>query len=161
MRYKCRYNSPIGEIIMVSDGKYLTNLWIEGQPGISGDFKERDLEIFFKTKKWLDDYFAGKEPKIGIPIKLEGTEFRKEVWEILLKIPYGQTITYTEIAQKIAKNRKIKRMSAQAVGGAIGNNPISIIVPCHRVIGSDGSLTGYSGGLPLKMALLEIEKIFT
>lgn len=115
MRYKCRYNSPIGEIIMVSDGKYLTNLWIEGQPGISGDFKEKDLEIFFKTKKWLDDYFAGKEPKIGIPIKLEGTEFRKEVWEILLKIPYGQTITYTEIAQKIAKNRKIKRMSAQAL----------------------------------------------
>ncbi len=160
MKYKYKYNSPIGEITMLSDGKYLTNLWIKGQPEIYGKFEEsEDLEVFNKTIKWLDEYFQRKKPKIKIPIKLEGTDFRKMVWDILLKIPYGQTITYGEIAQKIATTRNIRKMSAQAVGGAVGHNPISIIVPCHRVIGTNGSLTGYAGGIHLKTKLLEIEGI--
>ena len=160
MNYACKYNSPIGEITMVSDGRFLTCLSIEGQ---SMSFKElefkENLYIFELTKKWLDMYFQGNEPKIKIPIKLNGTDFRKEVWNILLEIPYGKTITYGEIAKKIAEKRHIIQMSAQAVGGAVGHNPISIIVPCHRVLGVNKNITGYGGGLHLKRELLKIEKI--
>ena len=160
MKYKCKYNSPLGKITMLSDGDYLTNLWIKGQPEVFGEFKEKeDLKIKKKKKKWLDEYFQGKEPKVEVPIKFEGTEFRKEVWNILLEIPYGKTTTYGEIAKKIAEKKQIKTMSAQAIGGAVGHNPISIIVPCHRVLGTDGRLTGYAGGISLKVALLNIEKI--
>lgn len=160
MNYGCKYNSPIGEITMVSDGRFLICLSIEGQsmPFKELEFKE-NLYIFELTKKWLDEYFEGNEPKIKIPIKLNGTDFRKEVWNILLEIPYGKTITYGEIAKKIAEKRHIIKMSAQAVGGAVGHNPISIIVPCHRVLGANKNITGYGGGLHLKRELLKIEKI--
>ncbi len=157
--YKCTYNSPLGEIYLTSNGRELTGLAIKGQPIPKAEIEyNENLEIFDLTKKWLDEYFSGKKPKIKVPIKLEGTEFRKQVWKILLKIPYGETITYGDIAKEIANKRHIKRMSAQAIGGAVGHNPISIIVPCHRVIGSDGSLTGYAGGIHLKKELLKIEK---
>lgn len=160
MNYTCKYNSPIGEIGLLSNGENLTGLWLKGQniPSEKMEYKE-DLEVFIKTKKWLDEYFEGKEPTQNIPLKLEGTEFRKEVWNILLKIPYGKTITYGDIAKEIAKRKGIKRMSAQAVGGAVGHNPIAIIVPCHRVIGANGRLTGYAGGIDLKEKLLKIEEI--
>lgn len=118
------------------------------------------LEILLKTKKWLDRYFSGKRPDINeLDINLIGSEFRKNVWEILKNIPYGETTTYKEIAKILANQKEISRMSAQAVGGAVGHNPISIIIPCHRVIGSDGSLTGYAGGLDKKIYLLEHERV--
>lgn len=160
MNYTSKYSSPIGEIILLSDGENLTGLYIKGQTvNVNKVIHDERLEIFGKVKKWLDEYFSGKQPKIELPIKLKGSKFREEVWKILLEIPYGKTMTYGDIAKKIASKRNIKKMSAQAVGGAVGHNPISIIVPCHRVIGSDGSLTGYAGGINLKIKLLEIEKV--
>ena len=163
MNYICEYDSPVGEIKFLSDGKFLKKLLIKGQGDVLENIKEYqyndNLEIFNNTKKWLDMYFEGKEPKIDIPIKLEGTDFRINVWNKLLEIPYGKTVTYKYIADEIAKERNIKKMSAQAVGGAVGHNPIAIIVPCHRVIGTDGSLVGYGGGINLKQKLLKIEKI--
>lgn len=163
MNYFCKYNSPLGEIELLSDGQFLKKLSISGQISVLEKIEEYNykdnLEVFKKTKIWLDKYFLGEEPKIKIPIKLEGTEFRKRVWKILLEIPYGKTITYKYIADYIAKERNIKKMSAQAVGGAVGHNPISIIVPCHRVIGSNGTLVGYSGGINIKDKLLKIEGI--
>lgn len=165
MNYTSIYQSPIGKINLLSDGKFLTGLWIEGQTNLLKEIKEyeknENIEVLCNTKKWLDDYFSGKEPKIDLKLKLNGTEFRKEVWNILLEIPYGKTMTYGEIARKIAQKRKINKMSAQAIGGAVGHNPIAIIVPCHRVIGSDGSLTGYAGGIHLKEKLLNIENSLT
>ena len=160
MNYTCKYNSPIGEINLASDGQNLIGLWLKGQnmPTEEMECKE-DLEVFIKTRKWLDEYFKGIEPTQNIPLKLEGTKFRKEVWDILLKIPYGKTITYGDIAKELAKRKGIKKMSAQAIGGAVGHNPISIIVPCHRVIGANGKLTGYAGGIDLKEKLLKIEGI--
>ena len=160
MNYTCKYNSPIGEINLASDGQNLIGLWLKGQnmPTEEMECKE-DLEVFIKTRKWLDEYFKGIEPTQNIPLKLEGTKFRKEVWNILLKIPYGKTITYGDIAKELAKRKGIKKMSAQAIGGAVGHNPISIIVPCHRVIGANGKLTGYAGGIDLKEKLLKIEGI--
>ena len=164
MDYFCKCKSPVGDIELLSDGKHLTRLSIKGQPNALEKNKEYkyndDLYVFKTTKKWLDQYFSGKEPKIEIPIKLEGTEFRRRVWDILLEIPYGKTVSYKYIADKIAKERNIKKMSAQAVGGAVGHNPIAIIVPCHRVIGADGSLIGYGGGIHLKEKLLKIEGIY-
>lgn len=158
--YNCKYDSKVGEITLISDGKYLTNLYIENQAKVSFKcIEDNDLEIFKNTKKWLDEYFSGKKPSIELKIKLEGSEFQKEVWSILNEIPYGKLTTYKEIADKITKRRGIKKMSAQAVGKAIGKNPISIIVPCHRVIGSDGSLTGYNGGIQIKEKLLRLENI--
>ena len=161
MNYTCKYNSPIGEINLASDGQNLIGLWLKGQnmPTEEMECKE-DLEVFIKTRKWLDEYFKGIEPTQNIPLKLEGTKFRKEVWDILLKIPYGKTITYGDIAKELAKRKGVKKMSAQAVGGAVGHNPISIIVPCHRVIGANGKLTGYAGGIDLKEKLLKIEGIY-
>ena len=163
MNYICKYDSPVGEIKILSDGTFLKKLLIKGQGDVLENIKEYqyndNLEIFKNTKKWLDMYFEGKEPKIDIPIKLEGTDFRINVWNKLLEIPYGKTVTYKNIADEIAKERNIKKMSAQAVGGAVGHNPIAIIVPCHRVIGTDGSLVGYGGGINLKQKLLKIEKV--
>ncbi|MCI9063856.1 MAG: methylated-DNA--[protein]-cysteine S-methyltransferase [Clostridia bacterium] len=163
MNYICKYNSPVGEIELLSDGVYLKRLSIKGQTSVLDVIKdyefEEELEVFDKTRKWLNEYFEGKEPKIKIPIKLDGTEFRQRVWKKLSEIPYGKTITYKEIADEIAKERNIEKMSSQAVGGAVGHNPISIIIPCHRVIGTDGSLTGYAGGIAIKEKLLRIEKI--
>ena len=164
MLYKTYYKSPIGNLILVSDGDNLVGLYMENQKyylnGIKQELTSKDnLQVFENTKKWLDRYFAKEKPSIKeIPIAPKGGEFRQKVWKILCEIPYGQTITYGEIAKRIAKQMNKEKMSAQAVGNAVGHNPISIIIPCHRVIGKNGSLTGYAGGIERKKMLLELEK---
>lgn len=164
MQYINRYTSPIGKITMASDGEALTGLWFDGQKYfalyLDKDNEEKDLSIFDMAKKWLDIYFSGKEPNFKLPLKFMGSEFQNEVWEILYTIPYGKTVTYGEIAKELANRRGIGKMSAQAVGGAVGRNEISIIVPCHRVVGSNGSLTGYAGGFDKKISLLKLEKAY-
>lgn len=165
MEFIWKYNSPLGELTLDSDGENLTGLWFENQQhygnGLLGNYTEKDLPIFKQTKLWLDTYFQGKNPDFTPPIKTNGTVFREKVWEILRTIPYGTTVTYGEIANEIGKVRNMKKLSAQAVGGAVGHNPIGIIIPCHRVIGASNNLTGYSGGLDKKVSLLEIEGIDT
>lgn len=162
MMYKKTYNSSLGTIYMRSDGEYLTGLWFENSRDSSkhiGDFEEKDLPIFEETSKWLDIYFSGTNPNFVPKYKIENlTSFRKLVIDIMNKIPYGQVITYNDIAKEIAQLKGIKKMSAQAVGGAVGWNPICIIIPCHRVVGTNGSLTGYGGGIQNKVKLLELEK---
>ena len=153
MKYVCHYSSPMGILHLESDGKALTGLWFTDQSSTQED----KLPIFDETIRWLDIYFSGKDPGFTPKLAPEGTAFRKAVWDILLTIPYGKTMSYGQIAKQIAEEKGIARMSAQAVGGAVGHNPIAIIIPCHRVIGSDGSLTGYGGGLDLKISLLELE----
>lgn len=158
------YNSPLGEMIATSDGENLLGLYFSNQryfnqAHIKGYVENDTLLIFKKVKNYLDAYFSGKiVDNVNIPIELEGTDFRKKVWEILKNIPYGKTISYKEIADIIAKQTH-KRMSARAVGGAVGHNPISIIIPCHRVLGSNGKMTGYAGGIARKVKLLQIENI--
>lgn len=156
------YASPLGRITLAGKENKLAGLWLEGQKyfasGISEPCRLGEPEVFQETRKWLDIYFAGEEPDFTPSLLLTGTPFQKAVWEILLTIPYGKTMTYGEIAERIAKERKLNRMSAQAVGGAVGRNPVSLIVPCHRVVGRDGSLTGYAGGIEKKRVLLELEK---
>lgn len=163
MKYVSRYHSPLGMLTMESDGEHLTGLWIEGQKyyaaALKGECKEKNIAIFEQTKRWLDIYFHGDIPDFTPPLLLEGSPFRQKVWEILREIPYGQVMTYGEIAGRIAAQMGVEKMSAQAVGGAVGHNPVSIIVPCHRVVGSGGSLTGYAGGIDKKVALLTIEKV--
>lgn len=165
MTFICRYDSQLGGITMASDGVALTGLWFDGQKYFGGkilekdvSYEEKDLPVFRETVRWLDLYFDGKQPDFLPEMRLEGTEFRREVWEILLKIPYGKTMTYGEIGAEIARKRGIAKMSAQAVGGAVGHNPISILIPCHRVLGADGSLTGYAGGVKRKFCLLALEQ---
>ena len=164
MLYKTYYKSPVGNLMLVSDGDNLVGLYMENQKyylnGIKQELTSKDnLQVFENTKKWLDRYFAKEKPSIKeIPIAPKGGEFRQKVWKILCEIPYGQTITYGEIAKRIAKQMNKEKMSAQAVGNAVGHNPISIIIPCHRVIGKNGSLTGYAGGIERKKMLLELEK---
>ena len=169
MQYTTYDGSPLGPILLAADEIGLTGLWLEGQKHFAAHRKEgdtqteddghgnRELPVFQAAKRWLDIYFSGQEPEVEVPIHLIGTDFQKEVWKILCEIPYGQTITYGQIARQIAERRDKKTMSAQAVGGAVGRNPISVIVPCHRVVGSDGSMTGYAGGIDKKMFLLELE----
>ena len=157
MNYVTNYHSPLGNLTLASDGEYLKGLWIEGQKYYLSKYEELvekdDIAIFYEAKKWLDEYFQGKNPDIShLKLKPEGTTFQKKVWDILLDIPYGKTIAYGDIAAKLGMR------CGQAVGGAVGRNPISIIIPCHRVIGKDGSLTGYAGGLDIKVKLLELEK---
>lgn len=163
--YLSYYNSPIGKIALGSDGHALVGLWFEGAKYYCEGFdrlaKTKDLSIFNETKRWLDIYFSGKEPDFMPEIKQNGSDFRLEVWQILKEISYGKTITYGEIAQKIAKKRGLKRISAQAVGSAVGHNSVSIIVPCHRVVGAKALLTGYAGGLDKKKFLLGLEGIDT
>lgn len=163
MDYIYKYKSPIGDITMASDGINLIGLWFDGQKyaksTISSSAIEKDLPIFNDTIKWLDLYFSGQDPHFIPQILMKGSDFRKRVWDILLKIPYGTTMTYGEIADIIAKEEGLDKMSAQAVGGAVGHNPISIIVPCHRVVGTNGSLTGYAGGIDKKIKLLSLEKV--
>lgn len=154
MEYRQDYLSSMGELTLVSDGNCLTGLWF-GQ--VRKDLKDKELSVFALTRKWLDIYFQGGIPNFLPPMRMEGTAFRREVWDILLEIPYGRTVTYGEIAGQLAKRRNIEKMSAQAVGGAVGHNPISILVPCHRVVGSDGSMTGYGGGIDKKIGLLLLE----
>ena len=162
MQYISHYHSPIGDILLAADDIGLTGLWFEGQKyfalHLDKEHKEEELPVFTETKRWLDIYFSGKEPDFTVPLHFMGTDFQKEVWKILCSIPYGNTMTYGEIAEKIAFKRGLKHMSAQAVGGAVGHNPISILVPCHRVIGSNGNLTGYTGGIDKKIKLLTLEK---
>lgn len=165
MFYKTDYNSPIGEITLGSDGKNIVGLWLDGQKYFADTVNDEmypndDLPVFKKAKNWLDRYFGGKKPKISeLPLAPAGGEFRQEVWKILCEIPYGAVMTYGEIAQLIAQKQGLKCMSAQAVGGAVGHNPISIIIPCHRVVGTNGSLTGYAGGLDKKIKLLRFEGV--
>ena len=162
MNYIYRYNSPLGSIILASNGDSLTGLWFDGQKffphKLISESIESEQPIFTQTCNWLDIYFSGEVPDFTPPISLNTTPFRKEVCDIMLTIPFGQTMTYGEIANIIAKQRGIARMSAQAVGGAVGHNPVSLIIPCHRVVGADGSLTGYAGGIERKTALLRLEK---
>ena len=165
MVYTSHYDSPIGTLLLAErDGK-LVGLWMEGQKYFLGSLREETQEresspVLRQAGLWLDRYFAGKRPAISeLPLTPIGSEFRKEVWQVLCEIPYGETTTYGEISQKIAARRRLERMSAQAVGGAVGHNPISIIVPCHRVVGSNGSLTGYAGGLQKKIKLLTHEGV--
>lgn len=150
-----RYESPLGSILLAADQTSLTGLWFVGQkyfPSFSdGDFFENETPVLTEAKHWLSLYFSGKEPDFLPPLHPQGSSFRQAVWNVLLTIPRGQTMTYGEIA------RRLNVRSAQAVGGAVGHNPISILIPCHRVVGSDGSLTGYAGGLARKEWLLHLE----
>lgn len=156
-------DSPLGAVTLASDGTHLVGLWFDGQTyfsrGLAKEHEEKFLPIFAETERWLAMYFSGKRPDFTPPICLRGTAFQKEVWDILRAIPYGQTMTYGEIAAQIAKKKGIEKMSAQAVGGAVGHNPITLIVPCHRVVGANGNLTGYAGGLERKRWLLELEQL--
>lgn len=165
MTYKSYYESPVGMIMLKSDGKYLTALAIEGQyhfETIQNNLENDDLFIFRKTRKWLDEYFRKKNPSIkDISIKVSGSKFQEKVWSYLLEIPYGKVVTYKEIAIKVAQDFGKEKMSAQAVGGAVGKNPLSIIIPCHRVVGKNNNLTGYGGGIDKKIKLLEIEGVDT
>ncbi|WP_405304251.1 methylated-DNA--[protein]-cysteine S-methyltransferase [Methanobrevibacter sp.] len=158
MYYSTDYISPIGRMLIVSDGESICGLWFYGQKHFLSSINDEiiqndDLAIFKKVKIWLNDYFNGLNPKIDFKVNPHGTDFRCRVWEILSQVPYGETITYGEIALMLSD-----KMSAQAVGGAVGHNPVSIIIPCHRVIGADGKLTGYAGGIDKKIALLKLEK---
>ena len=161
MQYTTFYKSPIGRMLLAADDAGLTGLWFEGQKYfarcLGRETEEKEMPVFAEAKRWLDIYFSGKEPDFTPPLHFIGTDFQKEVWDILCTIPYGQTMTYGAIADQIAKKRGLSRMSAQAVGGAVGHNNLSIIVPCHRVVGSDGSLTGYAGGIERKTFLLNLE----
>jgi methylated-DNA-[protein]-cysteine S-methyltransferase len=165
MYYSTTYQSPLGNFTLASDGQNLVGLWIEGQKYHRDTLPEKtdeqdDIPVFGKTKNWLDRYFAGKKPDVSeLPLAPVGGEFRQGVWEILRSIPYGEVTTYGDIAKKMAVKSGKARMSAQAVGGAVGHNPISIIIPCHRVVGSNGSLTGYAGGIGTKYKLLEFEGV--
>jgi len=163
MEYFCKIKSPVGMLTVSSDGKNITGLWIEGQKyfanGLETDAEEKTLPVFENVQKWLDIYFSGKKPDIKLAFLPKGTPFQKSIWKILQKIPYGKTISYGEIASQYKIENGGKHTSARAVGTAVGRNPISILIPCHRVIGKDGSLTGYAGGLSKKMQLLQIEEI--
>ena len=163
MYFFIEYQSPLGMLTIASAGDNIVGLWMEGQKyfggTLSGDMEKKDDLFVFKTvEDWLDRYFAGEKPSISeLPLCPKGGEFRQGVWEILREIPYGKVMSYGEIAGKMAAKTGRARMSAQAVGGAVGHNPISIIIPCHRVVGSNGSLTGYAGGIAAKIKLLEHE----
>lgn len=161
MEYTHRYDSPLGAVTMASDGQALTGLWFDGQrhfaETLADDHKEKDLPVFELTDRWLEIYFGGAEPGFTPPVRMKTTAFRRAVWEILLTVPYGQTVTYGRIAALLAEKTGVPRVSARAVGGAVGHNALSLIVPCHRVIGADGGLTGYAGGLERKRRLLALE----
>lgn len=161
MVYTCKYKSLIGDILLAADEIGLTGLWFEGQKYFANtlpeDYVPQETKILTEAKRWLDVYFSGEEPNFTPPLHPNGSTFRKAVWQILLEIPYGQTITYGEIARRIAVMKNTSHMSAQAVGGAVGHNEISIIIPCHRVVGTNGSLTGYAGEIDKKISLLKLE----
>lgn len=160
MTYTQTYESPLGRMLLAADEVGLTGLWLDSQKyfgcTLPAELTEQETPILCGAKRWLDLYFSGKEPRFTPPLHPFGSPFRKAVWEILLQIPYGQTITYGDIARRLANGGK---MSAQAVGGAVGHNQVSIIIPCHRVVGTNGNLTGYAGGIAKKIALLELEGV--
>ena len=160
--YYCTYESKIGLLYLISDGKSLIGCYLEGQKyfpnNIDNYLLSEELNILVKSKAWLEKYFNGENPSIDeIPLNFNGTEFRNTVWGLLKEIPYGEIVTYRHIAEIIAENKGLETMSAQAVGGAVGHNPLLIFIPCHRVIGADGSLTGYAAGLENKKFLLKLE----
>ncbi len=162
MVYTMNYSSPLGEILLAADEVGLTGLWFYGQKYFAADLAEESTEgttpVLEQAKEWLDIYFSGNEPNFTPPLHPIGSDFRREVWDILLKIPYGKTVTYGDISRELAEKKATAKMSAQAVGGAVGHNEISIIIPCHRVVGANGSLTGYAGGIDKKVSLLTLEK---
>ena len=159
MRYTSTYCSPLGELLLACDDAGLTGLWFQGGKycalGLDPKHEEREAPVFAETRRWLDCYFSGREPGFTPPLHMAGTPFQRSVWALLQQIPYGRTTTYKALADRLAAERG--RMSAQAVGGAVGRNPISIILPCHRVVGVDGGLTGYAGGVDRKARLLQLE----
>ena len=161
MIFTQRYDSPLGGILLAADETGLTGLWFDGQKYFARDLPaervEQNTPALSEVKRWLDIYFTGKEPDFMPPLHPIGSAFRRSVWDILLRIPYGQTTTYGEIARQLAEKQGRPRIAAQAVGGAVGHNKISIIIPCHRVVGTNGSLTGYAGGIDKKVKLLEWE----
>ena len=173
MLYKKIYKSLLGDILIVFDEEALFGLYLYSQKEFAEKLKDneiilidnevlssskKDYKILRLTETWLNKYFSGEGPGFVPPIKVTGSEFRKDVWDILLKIPYGETRTYKEVGKALLASGKYERVSNQAVGGAVGHNPISLIIPCHRVIGNDGSLRGYAGGVDVKKKLLELEK---
>lgn len=162
MEYTHHYVSPLGGITLASDGEALTGLWFDGQKyfadTLDPQHKEKSLPVFAEADRWLDVYFSGKEPEFTPKLRMNTTGFRKAVWEVMLTIPFGQTMTYGEIAAVIAQQKGFSSVSARAVGGAVGRNAISLIIPCHRVVGSGGRLTGYAGGIDKKARLLMLEK---
>ena len=162
MIYTNDYESPLGNILLAGDEQGLTGLWFTEsgryiEPTLKKGASRHEMDYFDQTKEWLDIYFSGRDPGFFPRIHLVGSDFRNRVGEIMCEIPYGKTVTYGWIADKLAKERGLERMSAQAVGGAVGHNPICIIVPCHRVVGANGNLTGYGGGILRKKALLGLE----
>ena len=162
MNYISHYKSPLGAMTLTSDGEALTGAWFDEKnrfvSTLANDTVEQSLPIFTDTRRWLDVYFSGREPDFMPNISFgEVGSFRRAVWELLRAIPYGETVTYGSLAKQLAN----PRMSAQAVGGAVGRNQILIIVPCHRVVGANGSLTGFGGGIQRKLALLKLEGIDT
>ncbi|WP_346696501.1 methylated-DNA--[protein]-cysteine S-methyltransferase [Barnesiella viscericola] len=162
-RYKSEYLSPLGPMTMAGDGECLTGLWFDGQKYFPAplllDSTQASLPVFDQTCVWLDRYFAGENPGPVPPLRLAGTPFRQAVWRLLQEIPHGQVVTYRAIARQLSRLHGGARVSAQAVGGAVGHNPVSIVVPCHRVVGGDGRLTGYAGGLDRKASLLRDEGV--
>ena len=162
MIYTSLYSSPLGDMLLAADEEGLRGAWFTDQKFFAAHLPEermeKETEILCAAKAWLDLYFAGNTPPDLPPLHLMGTPFRLAVWEKLKEIPYGKTVTYGDLAKDIAKEKGLSRMSAQAIGGAVGHNPISIIIPCHRVLGADGTLTGYAGGVERKAWLLDLEK---
>lgn len=162
MDYTWHYKSPLGGITLASDGEALVGLWFDRQKYyadvLDAEHQEKRLPVFEDACRWLDIYFSGKAPGFTPKLNMRTSSFRKRVWEIILTIPFGQTMTYGEISTQIAKEKGMKQMSAQAVGGAVGHNSISLIIPCHRVVGTGGRLTGYAGGIDKKVRLLQMEK---
>jgi methylated-DNA--[protein]-cysteine S-methyltransferase len=160
--FESRLHSPLGEVRLRSDGESLIGLWFVGQVNDAKEISDleikNDLPIFGQVESWLESYFSGKQTSITIPLQPKGTSFQQRVWQILQEIPYGETMTYGEIAQRIAKEKGVETFSAQAVGQAVGKNPISILIPCHRVLGKNGALTGYAGGVYRKEKLLQLER---
>lgn len=161
MTFTQRYNSPMGGILLAADEIGLTGVWFDGQKyfarGLPEERAERNTPVLSAVRHWLDVYFTGREPDFMPPLNPVGSGFQRAVWELLLQIPYGQTTTYGALAQKLAQQQGLAHMSAQAVGGAVGRNKISILIPCHRVVGTGGRLTGYAGGVDRKAGLLELE----
>ena len=161
MIYTQHYDSPLGGILLSADEAGLTGLWFDGAKyfakGLPQERTDQETPALLQAKQWLDLYFSGVEPDFTPPLHPAGTAFQQAVWQLLLQIPYGQTTTYGEIARQLAKKPGRSKMSAQAVGGAVGHNEISILIPCHRVVGTSGSLTGYAGGINKKIRLLELE----
>ena len=165
MKYYAEYcTSPIGNLMLAANEQGLVGIWMEGQKYFADSLKQQQIiwesnALLQPTKEWLDRYFAGEQPQIeGMALAPLGGAFRQAVWHILCRIPYGQTTTYGQIAKELAQQMQRPGMSAQAVGGAVGHNSISLIIPCHRVVGTNGSLTGYAGGIEKKVRLLTLEK---